>query len=405
MVASEHYVNCCVRVCKNFLRTMYMDKALAGKKILVLYTAHTVGHQRIAENISYWLAQAGAHIELREVLKSNPSPAVKYFLKVHVWVNTHAPWLWKFLYLWGFWFTMMPLRLPAAWFQKKEIEKIITEMRPDVVLTTQTSPSAVLSVLKREGRYGGLWGIAFSDYHFHRGWVYPRADFYLTNIDAQTTRLTELGVSDKKIFRVGFALPPLPPSKRAELREQFAIPQGSKVLLVGSGSLGVRLPKDLLSLCDQVVAAVSKQGATVRVVVACGRSAEVLAELQQAQPTRPWLMPLPYYDPMSHLYQIADVFMTKPGGLSVAEAGQFGLPLVITHTLPGQEDLNLAYLRAGGYVTSLVDVPHDQWVARVVALLMGTNLRSGGSPNFIQVLVPPELSNLGAFVAQLFHAN
>lgn len=388
-----------------FLRTTYMDQALAGKKILVLYTAHTVGHQRIAENISYWLAQAGAQIELREVLKSNPSPAVKYFLRVHLWVNTHAPWLWKFLYLWGFWFTMMPLRLPVAWFQKKEIEKIVTETRPDVVLTTQTSPSAVLSVLKREGRYSGLWGIAFSDYHFHRGWVYPRADFYLTNIDTQTARLTSLGVSEKKIFRVGFALPPLPVSKRAELREQFAIPHDSKVLLVGSGSLGVRLPKDLLSLCDQIVVALSKQGVTARVVVACGRSAEVLTELQQAQSTRPWLMPVSYYDPMSDLYQIADVFMTKPGGLSVAEAGQFGLPLVITHTLPGQEDLNLAYLSSAGYVTSLVNVPHDQWVTRVVDLFMKPSTSVGEGSNFGRVLTPLELPDLGAFVAQLFHTN
>ncbi len=378
---------------------------MLGKKILVLYTAHTIGHKRIAENISYWLAQAGAQIELREVLKSNPSPAVKYFLRVHVWVNTHAPWLWKFLYLWGFWFTMMPLRLPVAWLQKTEIEKIITEVAPDVVLTTQTSPSAVLSVLKKARRYTGMWGVAFSDYHFHRGWVYPRADFYLTNIDSQAENLARLGVSPERIFRVGFALPPLPLERRADLRQQFSIPLEARVLLIGSGSLGVRLPKDLLKLCEDVVARLSQEQVDVRVVVACGRSVEVLAELQEASKSRSWLIPVSFYDPMSDLYQIADVFMTKPGGLSVAEAGQFGLPLVVTHTLPGQEDLNLLYLEAGGYVTSLVHVPHEEWSARVAAMLLGSSQNNATRSDFLQVLVPAQLSHIGGFLAGLFHVN
>lgn len=382
-----------------------MDNDLVGKKVLVLYTAHTIGHQRIAENISYWLAQAGAQIELREVLKSNPSLAVKYFLRVHVWVNTHVPWLWKFLYLWGFWFTMMPLRLPVAWLQRREIENIIAEVKPDLVLTTQTSPSAVLSVLKRARRYTGLWGIAFSDYHFHRGWAYPRADFYLTNIDSQAEKLITLGVPANRIFRVGFALPPLPSDRRVELRQQFSVPVEARVLLIGSGSLGVRLPKGLLKLCEDVVARLSQEQIDVRVVVACGRSSEVLIELQEAAKSHSWLLPVPFYDPMSDLYQIADVFMTKPGGLSVAEAGQFGLPLVVTHTLPGQEDLNLLYLEAGGYVTSLVHVPHEEWGARVAATLLNSGQNSSTSSGFRQILVPAQLSTLGEFVARLFHTN
>jgi hypothetical protein len=108
---------------------------------------------------------------------------------------------------------------------------------------------------------------------------------------------------------------------------------------------------------------------------------------------------------MSDLYQIADVFMTKPGGLSVAEAGQFGLPLVVTHTLPGQEDLNLAYLATGGYVSSLVHVPRDLWADKVAALLMGVGDQEVRGQGFDTILTPPHLVHLGKFVSQLFHTN
>lgn len=376
--------------------------SLENKKVLILYTAHTLGHKRIAENIGYWLTRGNAQVELREVLKSNPSPLVQYFLKLHVWVNTHAAWFWKFLYMWGFWFTMMPLRLPVAWLQRKEIERIIFELKPDVVITTQTSPSAVLSVLKRAKVYTGLWGVAFSDYHFHRGWVYPRADFYLTNIESQAEQLKRLGVQPQNIFRIGFALPPVSVPAAAQVKEQLGIPRSAKVLLVGSGSLGVRLPTGLLAVCDQVVETLQAKEVECRVVVACGRSPEVLEELRNAQKERAWLAPLPFYSPMVELYAAADVFMTKPGGLSVAEAGQLGLPMVVTHTLPGQEDLNLLYLEGRGYVTSLIHVPQEQWASRITELLLGTQSLQPDSQKFIDILAPQSLNTLGQFIAGCF---
>ncbi len=45
------------------------------------------------------------------------------------------------------------------------------------------------------------------------------------------------------------------------------------------------------------------------------------------------------------LYSIADIFVGKPGGLSTAESLRWNLPLLITYTLPGQEEKNLQYLQ------------------------------------------------------------
>jgi hypothetical protein len=107
-----------------------MNQALSEKKILILFTAHTIGHQRVAENIGWWLTQYGAKVVLREVLKSNPSLLVQKFLRLHTWVYVHVPWLWKFLYYWGFWIVMMPFRMLAAVWQKHDIRKIILAEHP-----------------------------------------------------------------------------------------------------------------------------------------------------------------------------------------------------------------------------------------------------------------------------------
>jgi UDP-N-acetylglucosamine:LPS N-acetylglucosamine transferase len=47
---------------------------------------------------------------------------------------------------------------------------------------------------------------------------------------------------------------------------------------------------------------------------------------------------------MDELYAIADIFVGKPGGLSTTESLRWNLPLLVTYTLPGQEEKNLQYL-------------------------------------------------------------
>ncbi|MBP9686986.1 MAG: hypothetical protein KBD66_04275 [Candidatus Doudnabacteria bacterium] len=362
---------------------------LKGKKVLILYTAHTSGHARIAENIGYWLQQGGADVVLREVLKSNPSPLVKNFLRLHVWVNVHVPQVWSFLYRYGFWVVMMPWRLLAAWFNRGEIQKVVHEVQPALIITTQTSPSAVVNVLKWSGVYSGQWGIAFSDYHFHRAWLYPRADFYLTNIPEQAGHVLKHGVDKKNIFQIGFALPPRATVDVQAVRARLKVDDHARVILVGSGSLGVRMPEELFVACEKVVARCAEEGVACRVIVACGRNGALLCELEERVVRgASWLLPLGYYNPMAELYAVADIFVTKPGGLSIVEATQWGLPIIVTHTLPGQEDLNATYLNKHGLITDLTQIDEALWPEMLKSLLerdvvlnqqMSESVRSCGS--------------------------
>ena len=44
----------------------------------------------------------------------------------------------------------------------------------------------------------------------------------------------------------------------------------------------------------------------------------------------------------------ADIHLGKPGGLSAAESLAVGLPMVLTRSLPGQEEANARHLLAAG---------------------------------------------------------
>jgi processive 1,2-diacylglycerol beta-glucosyltransferase len=53
---------------------------------------------------------------------------------------------------------------------------------------------------------------------------------------------------------------------------------------------------------------------------------------------------LPYASNIEELMHISTVIVTKPGGITTAEALAKGIPMLIVNPLPGQEAMNTRYL-------------------------------------------------------------
>jgi processive 1,2-diacylglycerol beta-glucosyltransferase len=49
-------------------------------------------------------------------------------------------------------------------------------------------------------------------------------------------------------------------------------------------------------------------------------------------------------DTIPELMAVADLLITKPGGLTTAEALSAGLPMILTHPIPGPEERHVSYL-------------------------------------------------------------
>jgi len=70
---------------------------------------------------------------------------------------------------------------------------------------------------------------------------------------------------------------------------------------------------------------------------------------------------------------VADVIVTKPGGLTTAEALAKKLPMVLIDPLPGQEELNAEFLERNGAAIQASD--EKAAVELVVKVLQNDNLR------------------------------
>lgn len=361
------------------------------KKILIFYTSVGLGHKSIAENIGAQLEVAGYEVVLSDILKVQAGPLVSISKKIHLFVITKIPWLWSFLYMNNIFTTLaLPVRTWVARRNYRNTLSLIDLHKPDLVITTQTSASAVLSVLKQKGLYKEAWGIAFSDFHLHRFWLYDNADFYLANIVEQKQEMKSLGISEEKIFVVGMTLSPEKNFEISTIKNKLNIPLENKVVLVGSGSLGTGLPENILENLKAL-----KQ---VSVILITGKNKTAFDFFENKFKNSNFIV-LGFYSPMEELYSIADAFVTKPGGLTTAESLRHFLPLVITHFLPGQEELNIQYLKK----LNLILLPNGSFVEVLKKELNSGEFKKQLKANFGITAVLGQPESLFSAVKQVLH--
>lgn len=313
------------------------------KKILIFYTSVGLGHKSIAENIGYYLEQAGHTVKLQDILQVQAGGLVSTSTSIHRFINTYLPFVWSFLYKSTIFTRLaLPWRLKVAAKNYANTKMVIDGFGPDVIITTQTTASAVIAFLKQKGLYTGKFGIAFSDYHLHPFWLYSDADFYLANIQEQKTLMVRQGISPEKIFVCGMPLGPEKYRDANEVKKSLGIDPEDRLVLFGSGSLGTGFDSSLIQAVVQ-----SRPG--IHAVVVTGKNDEAYKTFTEIFRGMKVLV-LGFHENMAELYQAADIFIGKPGGLSVAEAVRYNLPVLVSHMLPGQEELNFEYLEDKGFV-------------------------------------------------------
>jgi len=144
------------------------------------------------------------------------------------------------------------------------------------------------------------------------------------------------------------------------------------VLLMGGG----RGPTHM----NEVAARLCESGQLMHIVAATGHDRTMRRRLEGLRAWPPAsLHVLGWTDDIAALMQVASVLVTKPGGLTTAEAAACALPVVMFDAIPGPERRNAARLTEVGAGISASGAPEA--AAAVRALLKDENARCRMSAN------------------------
>jgi len=258
------------------------------------------------------------------------------------------PGVWRFLYSsWSRLPGMESFRLSLMTRRFHQTEKTLRRLDPTTILTTHPLATAIASRLKSRGALRSRLIAAFWDWHFQRFWCFPAVDQYLVNTPRQRQELIAMGIAPNRITLSGVLVSPEYCARvpAAEARARLQLPADGPVVLVLGGGRGWGL--------EALLQAVAQQPAPVCAVILCG-SAQRQARLQQmlaAHGSGAAAIRLLAFEPDPALYfHAADVIVSKPSGLSTAQAFACGTPVLATSPEPGHEEANLAELTGSGVV-------------------------------------------------------
>ena len=188
--------------------------------------------------------------------------------------------------------------------------------------------------------------VVLTDYVPHPIEIPPNLDLYVVADEAAGEAVARLGVPEEKIYPTGI---PIDPAFEEAVdaggvrRNMLKLDKDDlPVVLVMGGGLG---GGDL----ERAVALLSEASAAMHLVVLCGSNERSRERLERkAEKDRHSATFLSFTDRVRELMAGASVLVTKPGGMSCTEALASGLPQVLYHPIPGQEEDNAAAMARYG---------------------------------------------------------
>jgi processive 1,2-diacylglycerol beta-glucosyltransferase len=180
-------------------------------------------------------------------------------------------------------------------------------------------------------------------------------DLYCVAAEETKARLVARGASAENVVATGIPISARFSANpdRESVRRTLGLRDDLPMLLVLSGGFGMGPVAEILCELDKV-------GRQFQTVVVTGRNEELRRELAAKDRKHPTHV-LGFASNMHELMAIADLIITKPGGLTSSEALAMSKPLIILNPIPGQEAANSDFLLERGAavkVNRVEDLPY-----------------------------------------------
>ncbi len=309
--------------------------------ILVLYASAGNGHRRAAQALYEGFILAGrSDVVMLDILDFTPKWFRKFYRDGYAWVVNNAKWLWRFAFdisnhssrrsiLIDSWRSLLNI------LATRELGRYLKHSDVSLVVTTHFMASDVLAYYKQKSNCRYRLVCVVTDYVVHRFWAEEGVDKYFVGCEEAKHELVDMGISANKVSVMGIPVPAsfLRTLPKEQIMKRFGLEDKFTVLMLASAVES-----------GLIIDAVKILMRDTQIVVGCGKNERLRKELEPLQEISPTLKIYGMIDEMELMMSMADVLVTKPGGLVVSEAIVKRLPMVLVDPIPGQEEGNRDFL-------------------------------------------------------------
>ncbi|NQU74776.1 MAG: glycosyltransferase [Planctomycetes bacterium] len=328
-----------------------------GSRVVILSASSGSGHTRAGEALEAAAADfpAIASVKHIDVLEYASSLFGVLYSDLYEQMVSKTP------SLWGWWYEKSDtpwkgetFRVAMERLQMQPLMECLKAEAPDITICTHFLASDIVSYMLQKEQLSTRHGVVVTDIHIHALWLCHQFERYFLPADESAYYLRQIGIPDDRITVTGIPVHPVfsQSMDREALRRKFDVDPSMPVVLLSAGTFGME------SSLEAVRALMLMEHAA-QIVALCGRNEELLSEvahLIEESPAHLKFRVLPYTPEMHEWMAIADLFIGKPGGLTISEAMASALPMILLNPIPGQEEINASSMLELGVAVSPTDV-------------------------------------------------
>jgi processive 1,2-diacylglycerol beta-glucosyltransferase len=367
--------------------------------ILVLSASVGAGHMRAAQAVELALKELrpDAHVLNVDVLTLTNAAFRQVYGKSYLDLVNKAP------HVLGFFYDLMDkptsphhrsdrLRLLVEKLNLRKFRGLLASRRWDVVVNTHFLPAELIADLRRDGEADVPQVTVTTDFETHRLWVNQPCDHYTTATAEGAAYLKHWGVPDGTVTVTGIPIHPVfaKPKPRAACLKRQGLVGDRPVVLQLAGGFGV-------GPIEQLLGGVLAVDVPLEVVVVAGKNEKAKEKLAAVKvPPRHRVKVIGFTTEIDELMAVADVVLSKPGGLTTSEVLARGAAMAIVNPIPGQESRNSDYLLENG---AAVKVNNVATMPQKLSDLLGDRNRLDALKSNARKLARPEAAYDAARVA------
>jgi processive 1,2-diacylglycerol beta-glucosyltransferase len=318
-----------------------------SKRILVLSASVGAGHLRAAQAVEKALRilDPEASVENLDVLDYTNAAFRRMYAKSYLDLVNRAP------HALGYFYDLLDkppspqhksdrLRLLVEKLNLHKFMKLLQENRWDVIVNTHFLPAELIASLRLKGKLAMPQLTATTDFETHRLWVNQPCDHYFTATEEGALHLQHWGVPSADITVTGIPIDPVFSEEKD--RGGCLARQG----LVGDRPIIVQLAGGFgVGPVEKILKSLMELEKPLEIVVVAGRNEELkerLTNLPIVERHRVHI--LGFTTQIDELMAVADLVVSKPGGLTTSETLARGAAMAIVNPIPGQESRNSDFL-------------------------------------------------------------
>jgi processive 1,2-diacylglycerol beta-glucosyltransferase len=329
------------------------------KRVLVLSASVGAGHLRAAQAVALALSQLdpAAVVKNVDVLEFSNAAFRRVYARAYLDLVNKAP------HLLGYFYDLtdrLPspqnktdrLRLAVEKLNLNRFLRFLTSEPWDIVVNTHFLPAELIASLRTQGKLSMPQFTVTTDFETHRLWVNQPCDHYFSATDEGAAYLVHWGVPAADVSVTGIPIhPAFSQSKvRAECLSRQGLAGDRPIVLQLSGGFGV-------GPIEKIALGILTCEVPLELVIVAGRNEELKTRLEHlAVPALHRVKVLGFTDQMDELMAVADIVVSKPGGLTTSEVLASGAAMAVVNPIPGQESRNSDFLLENGAAVKINNI-------------------------------------------------